>query len=123
MLQIAQLPGIGEQHRSPEVQLHHIYPTSASATEEPAETEEIETVADMPFTPESPVIVNYIWENAKHKKKLSALLGCVDLLWDGSVVTIVGSAPDREEYVSKLEGFLEKYAVQTLLIRDQRLVL
>lgn len=123
MLQIAQLPGIGEQHRSPEVQLHHIYPTSASATEEPAETEEIETVADMPFTPESPVIVNYIWENAKHKKKLSALLGCVDLLWDGSVVTIVGLAPDREEYVSKLEGFLEKYAVQTLLIRDQRLVL
>ena len=65
--------------------------------------------------------MNYIWKQGKHKKKLIDQLGCEEFSWDAGTVTIVGSSYTQEESVRKLEGFSDRYAAQTLYIKDSRL--
>ena len=120
VLQTAQLPAIGEQNRCPDVRLHHTYPPSAVETkpsEERPETPKVETVEPIQYKPASPDIMNYIWKQGKHKKKITDQLGCEEFSWDDGTMVIVGSSYTQEDCIRKLEDFSERYAAQTLYIQ------
>ena len=124
IMKLPQLPEIGELKSRPEARLYHTYPSTAfeqSPEDDSRKENKDKETQNIEYKPESPDLLNYVFQNNKHKKKLLAALKCDDVGSDGSTITITGSPYSRDDCIKNAELFFDGYVVQSLKIRDARL--
>ena len=129
MLALPEMPSLGSSDRSPAVELYSKYPntetvesvSSDGLSATTSRDKEAECAKAVEMTPDDPVVFDYIWRNSRYERKLKNILGCDELEWNGSTLSILKPSLREEEYKRKLEDFSDDFCCKTLRISDASL--
>ena len=131
MLALPEMPALGTKDRRPRVELYSKYSPSAtidpvlsdsSALSTSLSDNETERARAVEITPDDPVVIDFIWSNRKHSRRLKNILGCDEVEWDGSTLLVLKPSLREEDYKKKLSSFANRFfCCKELLISDARL--
>ena len=129
MLALPEMPSLGSSDRSPAVELYSKYPntetvesvSSDGLSATTSREKEAECAKAVEMTPDDPVVFDFIWRNSRYERRLKNALGCDELEWNGSTLSISKPSLREEEYKKKLEDFSDDFCCKKLRISDASL--
>jgi O-acetyl-ADP-ribose deacetylase (regulator of RNase III) len=124
VLKLDEMPSLGVSGYQPAVKLYLKYPKSetvdvvrdGSLVDTPSSDKEAECAKAVEMTPDDPLVLDFICQNPRYKRRLNSTLSCDDLEWNGSTLLILKPSISEEECKKKLQVFLDDFCCKQLLV-------